>query len=41
MNNSTITRNKSKNNTVCDFNQKDCSGNILTGNQFGTSCTGL
>ncbi len=41
MNNSTIIRNKSKNNTVCDFNQKDCIGNILTGNQFGTSCTGL
>lgn len=41
MNNSAIARNRSKNNTVCDFNQKDCSGNILTGNQFGTSCTGL
>lgn len=41
MNNSAIIRNKSKNNTTCDFNQKNCSGNILTGNQFGTSCTGL
>ncbi|MEP7318372.1 MAG: right-handed parallel beta-helix repeat-containing protein [Panacibacter sp.] len=39
--NSAITKNASTNNPVCDFNQTNCSGNILTGNTFGTSCTGL
>ena len=39
--NSGILKNISNNNTVCDFNQTNCSGNTLTNNQFGTSCTGL
>ncbi len=39
--NSSIINNRSMNNAVCDFNQTNCSGNTLTNNQFGTSCTGL
>lgn len=39
--NSSIINNESMNNAVCDFNQTNCSGNILTNNKFGTSCTGL
>ena len=41
VNNSVISKNKATNNPICDFNQTNCSGNILTGNDFGTSCTGL
>lgn len=39
--NSTITNNRAMNNAVCDFDQTNCSGNTLTNNKFGTSCTGL
>lgn len=39
--NSTIINNRSMNNAVCDFDQTNCSGNILTNNKFGTSCTDL
>ncbi len=39
--NSTIINNRSMNNAVCDFNQTNCSGNTVTSNKFGTSCTDL
>ena len=39
--NSAMTKNASTSNPACDFNQTNCSGNTLTGNTFGTSCTGL
>ncbi len=39
--NSSIINNESLHNVVCDFNQTNCSGNTLTNNKFGTSCTGL
>ncbi|CAN5540667.1 hypothetical protein BH10BAC3_BH10BAC3_14450 [soil metagenome] len=39
--NSSIINNRSMNNGVCDFNQTNCSGNTLTNNKFGSSCTGL
>jgi len=39
--NSTITNNESLNNAVCDFDQTNCSGNTVTNNKFGTSCTDL
>ncbi len=39
--NSTIINNESLHNAVCDFNQTNCSGNTITNNNFGTSCTGL
>lgn len=41
LNNSTISNNNAKNNPVCDFNQRDCNGNTVIKNTFGTSCTGL
>jgi parallel beta-helix repeat protein len=41
VNNSLISKNKAINNPICDFNQTNCSGNTVTGNTFGTSCTGL
>ncbi len=41
VNNSLISKNKATNNTFCDFNQTNCSGNTVTNNGFGTSCTGL
>jgi len=41
VNNATIKKNKATGNLVCDFNQTSCSGNTITGNTFGTSCTGL
>jgi hypothetical protein len=39
--NSTIIKNESMHNSVCDFDQTNCSGNTLTSNQFGSICTGL
>ncbi len=39
--NSTIINNESMQNAVCDFNQTNCSGNTVTNNKFGSSCTGL
>ena len=41
VNNSLFSKNKAANNPICDFNQTNCSGNTLTDNNFGTSCTGL
>ncbi len=41
VNNSAIVKNKSNENPVCDFNQTLCSGNLVTGNHFGTSCFDL
>lgn len=41
VNNAAIKKNKSTGNPVCDFNQTLCSGNTITGNTFGTNCTGL
>jgi|GEM_PF-5185145 len=41
LNNSVIEKNKSTGNPVCDFNQTLCSGNTVSGNNFGTSCTDL
>lgn len=39
--NSTISKNSSKNNTSCDFNQTNCTGNTIKANQFGSICTQL
>jgi parallel beta-helix repeat protein len=41
VNNNVITKNKAINNSICDFNQTNCTGNTITDNTFGTSCTGL
>jgi parallel beta-helix repeat protein len=41
LNNSYIIDNTSTGNPVCDFNQTLCSGNTVSGNNFGTSCTNL
>ncbi|OYU94382.1 MAG: hypothetical protein CFE21_16565 [Bacteroidetes bacterium B1(2017)] len=41
VNNNVITKNKAVNNSICDFNQTNCTGNTITDNTFGTSCTGL
>jgi parallel beta-helix repeat protein len=41
VNNSFVLKNASTANTVCDFTQTLSSGNTLTGNQFGTDCSGL
>ncbi|MFI5162513.1 MAG: right-handed parallel beta-helix repeat-containing protein [Sphingobacteriales bacterium] len=39
--NSTIRDNKSLRNTQCDFNQTNCSANLVAHNQFGTTAVGL
>ena len=41
VNDALISKNKATNNPICDFNQTNCSGNTVTNNDFGTSCTGL
>lgn len=41
VNDALISKNNATNNPICDFNQTNCSGNTVTNNGFGTSCTGL
>ena len=41
VNNSTIEKNNSNGNPICDFNETFCSGNTVSDNNFGTICTGL
>ena len=41
VNDALISKNKATNNPICDFNQTNCSGNTVSNNDFGTSCTGL
>ncbi len=39
--NSTIRENKSVHNGQCDFDQTNCSANVVSHNQFGNSCSGM
>lgn len=39
--NSTIRDNKSLHNGQCDFDQTNCSGNLVSHNQFGNTCSGM
>jgi len=39
--NSTIRDNKSVHNGQCDFDQTNCTGNIISHNQFSNSCSGM
>lgn len=39
--NAQVIKNKSRDNTNCDFNETNSSGTSLSGNQFGSSCSNL